>query len=305
MSIRVLLLATLIPLRVASADTPAAAPAPAEPAPAAATPAAPADPTPAAAPADAAPTPPPPGALTLRAGAFQIAATFELEASANKVGKPFSLAPDLSYGVTSDLTVAVLHSKYALTGFRAAAGGALCLAGSENGCAAVYNNVGGEAWYTLARGPATAAIVAGVHAVDLDRGFYDVKLGAKARYTAGALAIITQPSVLIAASKRTDDAGARLNKDLLYVPIVATYKVAPPIALGLGTGIKGPLSGFGDAWQIPLGFLVQYTVSPALGCGASWVFGQLLGGATNPPDPAPAVKGPDLRGVQVWASYTL
>ena len=42
---------------------------------------------------------------------------------------------------------------------------------------------------TLARGPATAAIVAGVHAVDLDRGFYDVKLGAKARYTAGALAI--------------------------------------------------------------------------------------------------------------------
>ena len=77
------------------------------------------------------------------------------------------------------------------------------------------------------------------------------------------------------------------------------------IALGLGTGIKGPLSGFGDAWQIPLGFLVQYTVSPALGCGASWVFGQLLGGATNPPDPAPAVKGPDLRGVQVWASYTL
>ncbi len=258
-----------------------------------------ADPDPAAEPAPV----PRPG-LTLPAGALNLAVTVEIEMSVGRVAKPLSIAPDVSYGVSDDLTVALVHSSYALSGFRAKAGGGLCLTGDDGGCVAVYNNVGAEGWYRLAAGKLAAAVGGGVHATNLDAGFYGIKLGAKVRQGFGKLAVTTLPSVLIAITKREDDAGTKLNKDMLWVPVQLTYRVADPLTVGLGTGIKGPLSGFGDAWQVPLGFMAQYAIDRQLGVGASWVFGQIVGGAENPPDPLPAVVGPDLRGVQIWASYT-
>jgi hypothetical protein len=301
MSSRMMLLVMLAPLGAAYADDRVGPPEPAASA-AAPTLATPAVPSPTL-PTPAVPAPAP--ALTLPAGAFNVALTLELEASAGKLAMPIALAPDLGYGVTRDLTLALVHSKYALTGFRAAAGGSLCLASTDSGCPTIYNNVGAEAWYTLARGELAFAAVGGVHAVDLDRSLVVVKAGARARHAIGKLAVTTQPSVLIAVNQRTDAMGARLNKDLIYVPVLVTYRVAPPLVLGLATGLKGPISGFGDAWQVPLGVTAQYAITPKLGVGASWVFGQLIGGATNPPAPAPAVKGPDLRGVQAWATYTM
>lgn len=65
----------------------------------------------------------------------------------------------------------------------------------------------------------------------------------------------------------------------------------------LGSGIKGPVQGFGDAWEVPLGFMGQYAVDPSLGLGASLVFGKVVGGAD--------ATGFDYRGVQLWASYTM
>ena len=248
--------------------------------------------------------PPPPG-LTLPSRALNVAITVELDASADKVAKPLSIAPDIGYGVTGDLTLSLVHSKFALTGFRAVAGGGVCLSGSDAGCVAVYNNVGAEASYSLARGALAVAGVAGLHAVDLDGSLLATKLGAKARYTAGKFALTTLPSVLVAITHRTDAMGARLNKDVLYVPVQATYRIARPLVLGIGTGIKGPISGFGDAWQIPVGVTSVYAFDAKLAVGASWFFGQLFGGATNPPEPAPAVTGLDLRGIQLWVNYAI
>jgi len=243
--------------------------------------------------------------LTLPAGKLNVTLTLELDASEDKVAEPISIAPDLGYGVTDDLTLAVVHSKFALTGFRAVAGGGICLSGSDAGCATAYNNVGTEAAYSLARGQVAFAAVGGLHVVDLDNSLVAAKLGGRARYSRGKLALNSLPSVLIALNKRTDAMGNRLNKDILYVPVQLTYRITRPLLLGLGTGIKGPISGFGDAWQVPIGVAAVYAIDPSLAIGASWTFGQLLGGATNPPDPDPAVKGPELRGVQLWASYTI
>jgi hypothetical protein len=243
--------------------------------------------------------------LTLAQGTVQVALTAELEMSVDRVGKPLSLAPDVSYGVSDDLTVSLIHSKYGITGFRAAAGGGLCLTGEDNGCVAVYNNVGAEAWYRLLKsGPLAAAAGGGVHATNLDAGHVSVKLGVRARRAFGRVALIAQPSVLIAVTERDPDAGTPKNNDTLWVPVQVTWRAADALTVGVGTGIKGPFSGFGDAWQMPLGFMAQYAIDPSLSVGASWVFGQMLGGAENPPDPAPAVTGPDLRGVQLWVTYT-
>jgi len=243
--------------------------------------------------------------LTLPAGKLNVTLTLELDASEDKVAEPISIAPDLGYGVTDDLTLAVVHSKFALTGFRAVAGGGICLSGSGAGCATAYNNVGTEAAYSLARGQVAFAAVGGLHVVDLDNSLFVAKLGGRARFSTGKVALNSLPSVLIALDKRTDAMGTRLNKDILYVPVQLTYRITRPLLLGLGTGIKGPISGFGDAWQVPIGVTAVYAIDPSLAIGASWTFGQLLGGATNPPDPAPAVKGPELRGIQLWASYTI
>lgn len=240
---------------------------------------------------------PKPG-LTLPAGKLNVAVNLELNMSAEAVGKPISISPDVAYGVTSDLTVALVHSRYGLTGFRANAGGGLCLTGDDGGCPAVYNNVGAEGWYSVARGPLAAAVGAGVHATNLDAGYYHAKVGARVRHTSGKLGVHFSPSLLVALSERD------VSKDSIWLPVMATYKTTPELTLGLGSGLKAPLDGFGDAWQVPLGASAVYAIDPATSLGASWVFGALLGGATNPPDPAPGVKGLDPRGVQVWGART-
>ena len=253
-----------------------------------------------AAPVAAAPAP----GLTLPAGKVNLAVNLEIQMTADKVGKPVSVAPDVSYGVTPDLTVALVHSRFATSGFRAAVGGGLCVTGEDNGCPEVYDNVGVEGWYSLSRGQLAIAAGGGVHAVSLANDFYDLKAGAKLRYTMDKVAVHALPSVFIALTEREDDAGARKNPDQLWVPVQLTYKATGEVTVGVGSGIKGPLSGFGDAWEVPLGAMATYAIDPVTTVGGSWVFGKLVGGAPNPPEPAPAATGVDYRGLQVWGSRT-
>ena len=248
--------------------------------------------------------PPPKPGLTLPAGKVNVAVNLELNASADRVGKPITIAPDVSYGVTPDLTVGVVHSLYAVTGFRARAGGGLCVTGEDNGCAHVYDNVGAEGWYSVARGPTAIAVGGGVHATSLDAGFYALKLGVKLRHTVGRIGLHALPSVLVAVTDR-ESGGVRLNRDSLWLPVQATYKATPELTVGLGTGVKIlDLSAAGDSWEVPVGAMATYAIDPLTTVGASWVFGKLLAGVDNPPDPAPAAKGPDFRGVQLWGART-
>lgn len=240
--------------------------------------------------------------LTLPAGKINVAVNAEIGMTADAAGKPISLAPDVSYGVNDDLTVSLVHSRFATTGFRAAAGGGLCLSGEDNGCAHVYDNVGAEGWYSLARGDLSYAVGGGVHARSLDGGFYALKLGARLRWSQGKLSVISLPSVFVGVTKR-ETAGVTTNSDNLWLPVVALYRVAEPINVGLGTGFKSPIQKLGDNWEVPLGFMTQYTVNPQLNLGASLVFGKVVGGAEDAM--GNSLTGFDYRGVQVWAGYTI
>ncbi len=247
---------------------------------------------------------PPPRApsLTLPAGRLNVVATVEVEATAAKAGKPTSVAPDVSYGVTDSLTVSLVHSTFAVTGFRGGAGRGLCLTGEDRGCVRAYNNVGAEAMYSLARGALSVAAVAGVHATNLDAGFYAAKAALRLRVQRGPWSVLAVPSVLVALNDRD---ATPANKDQLFAPVLLMYKAAPQLSFGFGSGLKGPLDGLGDAWEVPLGTLVTYAVSPRLGLGTSLVFGKFFGGADDPPAPAAAATGPRYRAVQAWASFTL
>lgn len=263
----------------------------------------------AAATEDAAPAPAPAAAakpgLTLPAGKINIAVNVEMNVGADAVAKPVSIAPDVSYGVNDDLTVSLVHSRFAASGFRGAAGGGLCLTGTENGCAKVYDNVGLEALYSVARGPLTVAANGGVHALSLDAGSYSLKLGAKIRYTAGKVNVLTSPSVFVAATNRKDDDATTVdNLDRIWVPVAVGYAVSPKVWVAGSTGLKTPLSGAGDAWQLAIGALATYKVDAKLTVGCSLIFGQIAGGEPDPA-PEPSIVGPDYRWVQGWVSYTL
>jgi hypothetical protein len=236
--------------------------------------------------------------LALPAHKLSLALTAEIETGAGKLGEPVALAPDVAYGVTRDLTVSLVHSKFAVTGFRAVTGGGFCL-GGDAACPHVYNNAGAEALYSLRRGPFAVAAIGGAHAMDFDAGFVDAKLGLRARYAHGRASLLASPSVLIALTERTDAMGARRNKDLLYVPVLASYKLIDPLAIGIGSGVKGSLTQLGSTWEVPLGVVASYAVDPSITIGASFVFGKLIGGADDPAMGPPAT-GADFRGTQLW-----
>ncbi len=251
--------------------------------------------------------PPPPDAPKLAVppwilpeAGLRLDVTGELELSAGKVGKPFDIAPDLWFGASDDVTIGVTESRYAATGFRGSAGSAVCLTGTANGCPAVFNNAGVEAWVAVVRGPLSLVVGGGPYAVSFERGFWDTKLGFKSRLRLGPLSVITMPSVFFAVTGR--DVSMQPNRNTLYLPVALAMQ-AQGATLAVGSGVKGPLSNLGNEWQVPVGVSASYAVGN-VAIGAAFTFGVLFSGQTNPSPPAAAVEGTDLRVLQVWLSYS-
>jgi hypothetical protein len=240
------------------------------------------------------------GGLTLEPGTLFVQLDLELNVAKDNVAKPFSIAPDVSVGATRDLTFSLIHSTFGTTGFRGGSGLGLCVSGSTGGCPHPYNNVGGEALYSVLAGDASIALVAGVYSLDLADSWVDLKLGFKSKLSSGPLSLTVNPSVYTALDKR--DAMAP-NVDQLYVPIGLTYKLSPVVTAGIGSGIKGPLAGFtrfGDKSSVPFGVNAVVTLDPEFAVGASFTFGKLVGGTAL----GDAATGADFRAIHVWLNYT-
>jgi hypothetical protein len=245
----------------------------------------------------------PPAQLTLQPGALFVQLDLELNLAKAAVAKPFSIAPDVSYGVTQDLTLSLIHSTFGTTGFRGGTGDGLCITGTSNGCAHPYNNVGGEALYSLATGDAPIAAVVGLYSLNLDQSFVDLKLGLKTKFTAGALSLVFNPSIYVGLNDRE---ATPANADQLYLPVGLNYKLSPQLSVGIGSGIKGPLndfSKFGKSWSVPLGVNAVVTLDRAIAVGAAFTFGKLVG-APALEDASPSQTGTDFRALHVWLNYT-
>lgn len=265
-------------------------------------------------PPETTPAPPPPPAkakpgasLTNKKGGVVLQLNAEMNMTTDKAFKPVSLAPDLSYGVTDKLTLAIVHSSFALTGFRGSAGSGLCIVSKENGCPSVYRQGGFEIRYGVASGPTAVEIDLGLIAKDLRPASKETldavaKLGAKARFSAGKFSLLMSPNLWIGLSNRTiNDANsnpAKVNKDQLWFPVVGWVKPIPALMLGVGSGIKGQLSKFADNYSIPVGALAQVMVNKHLQIGTSFIFGAITAGKSVTPD------GTDARALQVWLTLS-
>jgi hypothetical protein len=255
--------------------------------------------------ADAVPTtppaPPPQAGVTLREGVIAAHLAIEMSLSNGGVLEPASVAPDLSYGVTDNLQIGVIHSGSALTGFRGSAGWGICLKGTQSmtelACHTRYTAGGVETLYNIGRGSAALALNAGLIWSAFEPTIHtDLKLGFKLKMSEGKMFAWISPNVWLALDDRYD----RIVKHehLLFVPISVWIKPASSLALGVASGVKGPLENFGDRLSIPIGALVQYAFDSHVSVGASLVFGKILAG-NDVMDP-----GVDARVVQVWLNLS-
>jgi hypothetical protein len=245
--------------------------------------------------------PPPPAAVTLRQGVIAGHLAIEISLSSGGVLKPASIAPDLSYGVTDDFTIGVIHSGSALTGFRGSAGWGVCVKGTDSttelACHTPYTAGGVEALYSIARGSAALALDAGLIWSAFEPSVHtDLKLGFKLKMSEGNAFAWFSPNVWLALDDRFDRVVA--HEHLLFLPISVWIKPVPPLALGVGTGVKGPLENFGDRMSIPIGVLGQYAIEPRISVGTSFVFGKMFAGS------AVMDPGLDARVVQVWVNLS-
>lgn len=241
-------------------------------------------------PGTAAPAPRLPG-IALARGHAIVTITLEASLSKSSAFEPASIAPDISYGVTDDITLSLVHSGFATTGFRGSAGNGVCVSGKDHGCAHVYNNVGAEALVDVVRGPLALAGVAGVHVVSIDDSFVDAKAGAQMLLRTGGLTMTFAPSVLVGVTKRSDG-----NKGAIFMP-ASIGRQFGTLFLALGGGIAAPLQESGDSWTARLGVIGRVKVAPSAFVAASFFFPKLAGGD------AVMDTGVDARTLNLWLTY--
>ncbi|HLL21406.1 MAG TPA: hypothetical protein VK427_04700, partial [Kofleriaceae bacterium] len=251
---------------------------------------------------DATPAPDPaldagtPTGLTLGAGKISIeGSTINVNMSADLVGKPFSLAPTIRYGVNDKLTIGITHDR-GTTRFspRPLAGAGICLSGDENGCGKVYNNVGIDALFGLAAGKFSAAAHVGYDILSISDPFISgVRLGVLGKYDVNEkIAITFDPFIYIGATERD---GMLPNKEQINVPVYLWFAANPQIGAYVASGIAGPLDGFGDAYDVPLGVGLNYAVNAQLGVGVDFWFDNIGGKGSSA----------DARTLGVRAAYAL
>jgi hypothetical protein len=191
--------------------------------------------------------------LVLPARSVEAAAVVEIDMSVRRRGEPTSLAPDVWYGVTDELTVGLVHSARALS--LVDAGFGYCFRGEEHGCERAYDNVAVEARWSLVAGPLSAALRGRFITRSFDPWKPRLGLGALARWQRGRFAITSDPSLSLGLLNRD-----RGNRAALDLPLWLAAQPTRRWAVHLRSGVRGTLATFGDTYEIPVA--IGTTVSP-------------------------------------------
>jgi hypothetical protein len=202
--------------------------------------------------------------------------TLRLELSKDRVGDPFSLAPDLYYGLSKGVTLGYFHNV------------GLCISGDS--CDFRYSDAGAEALFSLISDG--AVVVAGRAGVTVERFLYipglpnarppdsgyfqthgGVHAGLAVRVTAGDVAVLAEPRLYVALLERY----TYPHEDFVDVPVQLQYQLTDQNALLLTSGMRGPLSDFGDSFAVPVGLGALVTLSRRVDVGGEFLFTNLAG----------------------------
>ncbi len=191
--------------------------------------------------------------------------------STDLVGKPISLVPDISYGLSDRLQVSLVHSGPMRWQSRPGLG--LCLSGESNGCPRVYDNLGLDVMFGLLFGrDLHLSAHATLYLQSLDAMTTTVAVGAAGKaHLSDRVALLFDPQVSLVLSDRDVD------DDGLFIPIELQYQLAAPTTAKLLTGVTASLEAFGDTVVIPIGLGLSQNLTEHLDLAGRFSFDNLLG----------------------------
>lgn len=194
----------------------------------------------------------------------------DINLSADRVGKPISLAPDLYYSATDRLQLGIVHD--GPMGWQARPGLGLCLTGTGSGCPHVYDNIGLDVMYGVSFGEYRLSTHGSLFMSHFDPLTMSVALGATAKtMLARKVALLMDPKIAIAVTERDT------SDDALYIPVELQFQLGASTTLKLLTGLSGGLTTFGDSYEIPVGLGLLQNLTPHFDIAARLSFDNLLG----------------------------
>jgi hypothetical protein len=223
--------------------------------------------------------------VTLPKGRVLLDAFLEMNLVSGAEFKPTSLSPDVWYGVTDDVTVGLVHSAVGASGFIGGVGTSLCLTGTDNGCAKLYDNVGVDVRYKLKIGNLAYAAEGGLYVQSFDPEFrMGIKLGLVGRWQQDKIAVEFAPNVFVGLTGRTvgeGDAEVVVNGETLNLPFTGLYAITPKISAALQLGAVVPFENTGDTYRIPLSIGGHFAVNESLNVNLAFSLLAVAGGGST------------------------
>jgi hypothetical protein len=217
--------------------------------------------------------------VVLGTGMIEIRGDLFISLSKGYVGKPFQITPAVYYGLNEQLTLGLFQDT-------------LCFSGSPT--CKFFDSLGVDAIFALLQqANINLAVRGALEAASFDAGFWRLRIGALGKYYAGRLAIQFDPKLMIGLNKRSGG-----NGDILAIPLDIQYQIDQMLAAVLTIGIVGPLDGFSDVFQIPVGFGAHYTINRQMDVAGQLLFLNLLG-------KAPGYSNLDARALQFFLNYRI
>lgn len=213
-------------------------------------------------------------ALVLPEHALAASLTVELGIDRLVPDNPLALAPSAWFGVTSRLTVGVIHGNASVD--RIAAGAGVCVLGEA--CLHPYTGGGFDGRYAVITGRGHVAVAAHGRVLvrDVHPGKPAVTVGAVVRYQRGRFAVMSDPYVELGLANRD-----RGNRAALVVPIWLAVQPSRRTLVALHTGYHSDLAVWRDGYHVPIAVGVTVAASRHLDVGLEVGFASLLGPQVN------------------------
>lgn len=203
-------------------------------------------------------------------GELWAALSYEADLSHNRGGSR-ALAPDVSYGITDDLSVSLAHSARSIARIGSPAG--WCVELCDYRPAYTVNAL---AAYALGKRDGGQLFAQGGLLVrDTDPWKPAALVGAAGRWQRGRFAVDAAPYLQLGLAN-TDQG----NRHRLVVPVRAWVQPTCRWSLGLHTGVEGELEVFADAYHVPFAGLVTAAATSWLRLSLEVGFSS-LGGPLN------------------------